>query len=63
MQRPKKTSQSETKESGPSAKSSEFLGSYESAELFRNLNEITIIHNGHAYRLRQTKNGKLILNK
>ncbi|MEW4489023.1 hemin uptake protein HemP [Thalassoglobus sp. JC818] len=38
-------------------------GDYESSELFAGREEITIKHNGQTYRLRQTKTGKLILNK
>ncbi|TWT58522.1 hypothetical protein KOR42_19020 [Thalassoglobus neptunius] len=38
-------------------------GDYESTELFHGREEITIKHNGQTYRLRQTKTGKLILNK
>lgn len=34
-----------------------------SSTLFRNLREITISHDGSLYRLRITRQGKLILNK
>lgn len=34
-----------------------------SAELFGNLREIVILHDGEVYRLRITSNGKLILTK
>ncbi|MCP4594872.1 MAG: hemin uptake protein HemP [Neptuniibacter sp.] len=32
-------------------------------ELFRETNEVTIVHNHQPYKLRITKNGKLILTK
>ncbi|WP_437203808.1 hemin uptake protein HemP [Planctomicrobium sp. SH664] len=35
----------------------------DSAELFRNRKEVTIRHGEDLYRLRLTKNGKLILHK
>jgi hemin uptake protein HemP len=35
----------------------------ESSELFAGRNEVQIHHEGEVYRLRLTKNGKLILNK
>lgn len=35
----------------------------ESHCLFRGRQEICIVHNGETYRLRVTRNGKLILNK
>ncbi len=35
----------------------------DSNKLFAETNEITIIHNGEAYRLRLTSKGKLILTK
>ncbi|MFP4053732.1 MAG: hemin uptake protein HemP [Phycisphaerae bacterium] len=38
-------------------------GVIESAELFADRNEVQIHHDGEVYRLRLTKNGKLILNK
>lgn len=36
---------------------------YKSTDLFQGRDEITIQHDGKTYRLRRTKNGKLILNK
>ena len=36
---------------------------YQASELFRGSSEIRIEHNGEEYRLRITKNGKLILTK
>jgi hemin uptake protein HemP len=39
------------------------LGQIESAHLFGERSEIQICHEGELYRLRITKNGKLILNK
>ena len=38
-------------------------GVIESSELFAERNEVEIRHEGQVYRLRVTKNGKLILNK
>jgi hemin uptake protein HemP len=38
-------------------------GVIESADLFADRNEVQIHHDGEVYRLRLTKNGKLILNK
>jgi hemin uptake protein HemP len=38
-------------------------GFIESSELFVDRNEVQIHHDGEVYRLRLTKNGKLILNK
>ena len=38
-------------------------GVIESNYLFANHNEIDILHAGETYRLRLTRNGKLILNK
>jgi hemin uptake protein HemP len=38
-------------------------GVIESADLFAERNEVQIHHDGEVYRLRLTKNGKLILNK
>jgi len=38
-------------------------GVIESADLFAGRNEVQIHHDGEVYRLRLTKNGKLILNK
>lgn len=35
----------------------------ESTKLFSNRDEVMIRHNGEIYRLRITKNGKLIMNK
>lgn len=35
----------------------------DSAELFKNRNEMVISHAGEHYRLRRTRNGKLILTK
>lgn len=35
----------------------------DSRELFRNGNEVVIVHKGEEYRLRITRNGKLILIK
>ena len=37
--------------------------SYDSEDLLRGLREIVIRHHGEVYRLRVTRNGKLILNK
>ncbi len=36
---------------------------YESPQLFGNHNEIQIHHEGELYRIRITRNGKLIMNK
>jgi hemin uptake protein HemP len=38
-------------------------GVIESGDLFAERNEVQIRHEGQVYRLRVTKNGKLILNK
>lgn len=38
-------------------------GGFLSTELFQGRTEILIWHNGEPYRLRQTRTGKLILNK
>jgi hemin uptake protein HemP len=38
-------------------------GVIESSDLFADGNEVQIHHDGEVYRLRLTKNGKLILNK
>lgn len=38
-------------------------GIIESSDLFADRNEVKIYHDGEVYRLRLTKNGKLILNK
>jgi len=38
-------------------------GPIRSDELFGRRNEVQILHEGEVYRLRLTKNGKLILNK
>ncbi|MFP4215774.1 MAG: hemin uptake protein HemP [Phycisphaerae bacterium] len=38
-------------------------GVIESSDLFAERNEVQIHHDGEVYRLRLTKNGKLILNK
>lgn len=38
-------------------------GMLDSARLFAEGNEVTIRHEGQLYRLRLTRNGKLILNK
>jgi hemin uptake protein HemP len=35
----------------------------QSADLFQGRREVLILHEGEAYRLRLTKNGKLILHK
>jgi hemin uptake protein HemP len=35
----------------------------DSHSLFRGRQEVCIVHNGETYRLRVTRNGKLILNK
>lgn len=34
-----------------------------SEDLFGNLNEVVLLHEGQHYRLRRTRNGKLLLNK
>jgi hemin uptake protein HemP len=39
------------------------LPHYQFAELSSGGQEVLIEHEGHTYRLRRTKNGKLILNK
>lgn len=39
------------------------IRSFESAELFAGTSEIEIAHQGSVYRLKITKQGKLILNK
>ena len=38
-------------------------GPIDSRRLFAEANEVTILHGGELYRLRVTRNGKLILNK
>ncbi len=38
-------------------------GAFDSRDLFRGRQEIEIIHEGEVYRLRLTRNGRLILNK
>ncbi|HWU65242.1 MAG TPA: hemin uptake protein HemP [Ensifer sp.] len=42
---------------------SEKMTAYSTATLFRGAREIAIDHNGEIYRLRITRQGKLILNK
>lgn len=39
------------------------MTAFSTAELFRDAREIEIEHNGEIYRLRITRQGKLILNK
>jgi hemin uptake protein HemP len=41
----------------------ESLPSYDSSDLLKGAREILIHHQGEIYRLRLTRNGKLILNK
>lgn len=41
----------------------ESLPSYDSGDLLKGAREILIHHEGEVYRLRLTRNGKLILNK
>ena len=38
-------------------------GVIDSSRLFAGANEVRILHDGQLYRLRVTRNGKLILNK
>lgn len=47
----------------PAAGARRPLRNLDSADIFRGDAEITISHNGEIYRLRVTKNGKLILHK
>jgi hemin uptake protein HemP len=62
MDRPKNTKQEIDLISEPNNKSSG-PKVYESPQLFDGNNEIRIKHAGELYRIRITRNGKLIMNK
>ncbi len=63
MRRMKESMAGSTRPGGSKSADETSVRIYDSRELFRGEQEVLIVHAGHAYRLRITRQDKLILTK